>query len=200
MKTTNAKREKSNATRSRLLGVADTLFRRYGFDDTTLESISKEAGFHVQTLIRHFRTKNDLMLALLDKDVAEFTDFMQTREKSALSRWRDWVEFNAARTDPVEPLAIAEVADYWHRYEATLAQEIGQDMGVDSRKDLRPLLAACMLVGANKHTAHEMTSSGRTKNWVADMLNVVDVAVEHLSLSLGLNKQPNVNLSRTKSI
>ncbi len=195
MKTTNTHRQRSNETRVRLMRAADDLFRHYGFDDTTLESIANEAGFHVQTLIRHFRTKNDLMLALLEKDLAEFIDFMQSREKSALSRWRDWVEFNARRTDPVQPLAIPEVADYWHRYEAALAHEIAQDMGVDSRTDLRPLLAACMLVGANKHTAHDMTASGRTKNWVADMLNVVDVAVDHFASSLGLDQEPKLDVS-----
>ena len=198
MKTTNTHRQRSNETRVRLMAAADGLFRHYGFEDTTLESIANEAGFHVQTLIRHFRTKNDLMLALLENDLAEFLDFMQSREISALSRWRDWVEFNAKRTDPVSPPAIPEVADYWHRYEAILAHEIAQDMGVDSRTDLRPLLAACMFVGTNKHTAHDMTASGRTKNWVADMLNVVDVAIDHFASSLGLDQEPKLDVSRGK--
>lgn len=189
MKSTNIRRQRSNENKKRLIAAASVQFQRYGYLDTTLESIAEEAGFHVQTLYRHFPKKNDLALALLEKNLDEFIEFMEAREKNALAAWRDWIEINAKESQkrPASGMVLPEIPGFWHRYEAAFANEIAHDMGVDTRSDLRPMLVACMLVSANKHAAEEMTESGRTKNWVADLLNVIDVAIAYIASSLGLN-------------
>ena len=178
-KTPHGKRRSDS--RERLLLAADELFQRRGFEDTTLEAIAEHAGLHVQTLYRYFPRKHDLLSAMLFKNLDEFKDYMRTRTKSALQTWRDWVELNARRMESRERFdrpAPPETAEYWHGYEAELAHAVAEDLDVAASHDLRPLLIACMLVGANKHTAWELAASGRTRNWVADLLAVVDKAVE----------------------
>ena len=67
--TKNLRRQGYFERKERLLNVAYRQFQRYGFEDTTLESIAEEAGLHVQTLYRHFPKKNDLIGAMLEKHV-----------------------------------------------------------------------------------------------------------------------------------
>lgn len=182
---TDLRRQRAYASRQRLLEAAEAQFRQYGFEDTTLESVAEVAGVHVQTLYRHFRKKSDLLAAVLEKNLAEFTTFMHQRQGDTLSAWRDWVELNAVRSGPdTSTHALPEMAGYWHRYEALLAREIAIDMGVNEGSDVRPMLAACMLVGTNKHRAHDLAMSGRTHNWVADLLEVVDVAIAQFKIAL----------------
>ena len=54
VETKNQRRQGYFDRKERLLDVSYRLFQRYGFEDTTLESIAEEAGLHVQTLYRHF--------------------------------------------------------------------------------------------------------------------------------------------------
>ena len=51
------------ATREKLVSAARQLFLSKGYDNTTLEEIAELAGLHVQTLYRHFGTKQDLAKA-----------------------------------------------------------------------------------------------------------------------------------------
>ena len=178
--TKNLRRQGYFERKERLLDVAYRQFQRYGFEDTTLESIAEEAGLHVQTLYRHFPKKNDLIGAMLEKHVVEFKTYMAAREEDALSAWRGWVELNAKRTAQSAdrtPPPIPQIDSFLHGYEAALANEIAKDMGVDPQVDLKPILMACMLVGANKQRAHDLTATGRTQNWVEDLLKVVDEAI-----------------------
>lgn len=181
MKTTSIRRQRKDENREKLLQAFRNRCAVSGFEETTLESVAREAGFHVQTLYRHFPRKKDLLIASWEQNLEEFERFMAEREKDALTTWRDWVELNARRsqTDPhATAIPIPEMDDYWHRYETLLAVEIAQDLNIDPLVDMKPTLLACMLVGANKHAAYDLLASGHTTNWVADLLNVVDEAVQ----------------------
>lgn len=187
VKSTNLRRQRVQERKDQLVDAADAQFRHYGYDDTTLESIADAASTHVQTLYRHFPKKQDLLLALLKKNLDEFEAFMGKREHDALSAWRNWVQLNAERSVNSSTFGsppITGMSEYWHRYEAALAREIARDMDVNPTVDLRPMLAACMLVGTNKHAAADMFASGQTHNWVADLLRVVDTAVETFGATL----------------
>ena len=180
VQTKNLRRQGYFERKERLLDVAYRQFQHYGFEDTTLESIAEEAGLHVQTLYRHFPKKNDLIGALLEKHVVEFKSFMAAREEDALTAWRSWVELNAKRTAQSAdrtPPPIPEIDSFVHSYQAAFANEIAKDMGVDPQVDLKPTLMACMLVGANKQRAHDLSATGRTQNWVEDLLKIVDESI-----------------------
>jgi len=54
---------KGEITREALLKTALTLFRRQGFDGTTMRDIAQEAGLSVGASYRHFKSKEDIVAA-----------------------------------------------------------------------------------------------------------------------------------------
>ena len=90
--------------RERLLTAAYELFSRDGVQATGVDAIIERSGVARQTMYRHFRSKQDLVLA-----------FLQRREEV----WtRDWLQAESARRteDPREQLlAIFDVFDGWFR-------------------------------------------------------------------------------------
>ena len=202
VETKNQRRQGYFDRKERLLDVSYRLFQRYGFEDTTLESIAEEAGLHVQTLYRHFPKKNDLIGALLERHLVDFKTFMAAREENALIAWRNWVKINAERTSQSTdrtPPPIPKFDSFLHGYEAALANEIAKDMRVDPQVDLKPILMACMLVGTNKHRANDLAATGRTQNWVEDLLKVVDEAIATFGDAWHINtatKEKNAVLNR----
>jgi AcrR family transcriptional regulator len=63
-------REQSKAnTRERLLSAARTVFARGGFHGASVEEIASEAGFSTGALYSNFEGKEDLFLALMDREI-----------------------------------------------------------------------------------------------------------------------------------
>src|SRR5436190_20882359 len=65
-------REQSKAnTRERLLGAARSVFARSGFHGASVEEIASRAGFSTGALYSNFDGKEDLFLALMEKEIEE---------------------------------------------------------------------------------------------------------------------------------
>lgn len=191
------KRRRSSESRQRLLKAAEQLFNEVGYEDTTLEQVAEIAGLHVQTLYRHFPSKNELAFGLLFENLDRFERFFANRTNDALQAWRDWVEINAKSalkkkmgliTTSGAVRVSSQYLTYWHQYEVILAEGIAADMNVDTSKDLRPQLIACMLIGANKHTASEFARAHKTnaRSYLKALLNIVDTTIEQFGPILGL--------------
>jgi AcrR family transcriptional regulator len=60
-----ARAEAAEATRGRILDAGEAAFDELPLDGVTLAEIAKRAGVSVQTIIRHFGTKEGLFLAVL---------------------------------------------------------------------------------------------------------------------------------------
>ncbi|MDQ6877243.1 MAG: TetR/AcrR family transcriptional regulator [Candidatus Dormibacteraeota bacterium] len=91
--------------RERLVTTAYELFSRRGIRDVGVDEVIARANVAKATLYRHFRTKDELVLA-----------FLERRE----TRWtREWVEQQArrrAKTPEGQLLAIFDLFDEWfHR-------------------------------------------------------------------------------------
>jgi AcrR family transcriptional regulator len=90
--------------RERILDTSYELFARRGVRDVGIDELVARAGVAKATLYRHFPSKDDLVLA-----------FLERREQ----RWtRDWVEAEARRrgANPEEQLlAIFDAFDEWFR-------------------------------------------------------------------------------------
>ena len=93
-----------SAARERILDSAYELFSRRGIRDVGIEEVIERAGVAKATLYRHFRSKDELVLA-----------FLERREQ----RWtHDWVEAEARRrgsTPEEQLLAIFDAFDGWFR-------------------------------------------------------------------------------------
>jgi AcrR family transcriptional regulator len=107
--------------RERILGAAYELFSRRAIRDVGIDEVIERAGVAKATLYRHFPSKDDLVIA-----------FLERREE----RWTmAWVEAEARRrgTTPEEQLlAIFELFDEWfhrHDFEACSFINVLLEMG-----------------------------------------------------------------------
>ena len=87
--------------RDKLIESAIKLFREFGFHATSVDRIIEEASVSKKTLYKHFRTKNDLIIAALRRfDENARNDFVRAVE--------------ATKSSPREQLiAIFDVAEKW---------------------------------------------------------------------------------------
>lgn len=98
------------SARERILRSAYELFSRRGVRGVGIDEVIERAGVAKATLYRHFRSKDDLVLAFLERREQLWT--------------RDWVEAEArrrGRTPEERLLAIFDAFDEWFRrddYEA----------------------------------------------------------------------------------
>lgn len=90
--------------RERIMSTAYSLFCRHGIGAVGIDTIVERSGVAKMTLYRHFKSKDDLILAVLDR-----------REE----RWtKQWLRADVERraSDPADRLlAIFDVFDGWFR-------------------------------------------------------------------------------------
>lgn len=67
-------------TRARILDVALELFTEHGFEGTTLQQIADRLGFTKAALYYHFRSKDDLLQALVAPAVGELDALLSAHE------------------------------------------------------------------------------------------------------------------------
>ena len=65
------RRNNESNRREELLRVSARLFREKGFDGTTIRDISGAAGMHSGSPFYHFKTKQDILVAVMEQGLAE---------------------------------------------------------------------------------------------------------------------------------
>jgi AcrR family transcriptional regulator len=96
--------QKQDGARERLMAAAYELFSRQGVQAVGIDAIIERSGVARQTMYRHFASKQDLVIAFLER-----RDELWTKE---------WLQGEVRRraTDPAEQLlAIFDVFDEWFR-------------------------------------------------------------------------------------
>ena len=66
-----------------MLRVSARLFREKGFDGTTIRDISGAAGMHSGSPFYHFKTKQDILVAVMEQGLAEGLRSSKTRWPAA---------------------------------------------------------------------------------------------------------------------
>jgi AcrR family transcriptional regulator len=103
METARLTREQSRAnTRERLLGAARRVFARSGFHGASVEEVASEAGFSTGALYSNFTGKEDLFLALMEREINEHAreiaqavsarDSMAERATGGARQWMIMIE------------------------------------------------------------------------------------------------------------
>jgi AcrR family transcriptional regulator len=87
----------SSDVRQRILDTASTLFYERGVRAVGVDLVVDESGVAKTSLYRHFRTKDDLIVAFLEREDAQF--------------WAQWDEVAARHAD--DPLAEIEAHMRW---------------------------------------------------------------------------------------
>ena len=78
-----ARRNNETNRRDELLRVSARLFREKGFDGTSIRDISGAAGMHSGSPFYHFKTKQDILVAVMEQGLAE--GLRKTEEVMALA-------------------------------------------------------------------------------------------------------------------
>jgi AcrR family transcriptional regulator len=78
-----ARRNNESNRRDELLRASAKLFRKKGFDGTTIRDISSAAGMHSGSPFYHFKTKQDILVAVMEEGLTE--GLRITREVMALA-------------------------------------------------------------------------------------------------------------------
>ncbi|MEJ2640847.1 MAG: TetR/AcrR family transcriptional regulator [Desulfosarcinaceae bacterium] len=81
-------RRKSAETRQRIIDAAYTLFYQSGFIRTGVDAVADAAGITKRTLYQHFRSKDDLIAAVLER-----------QHRMALQRIRKWADQLSGKPD-----------------------------------------------------------------------------------------------------
>jgi AcrR family transcriptional regulator len=76
------RRNNESNRREELLRVSARLFREKGFDGTTIRDISSAAGMHSGSPFYHFKTKQDILVAVMEQGLSE--GLLKTEEVMAL--------------------------------------------------------------------------------------------------------------------
>ena len=76
------RRNNESNRRDALLRVSAKLFREKGFDGTSIRDISNAAGMHSGSPFYHFKTKQDILVAVMEQGLAE--GLRRTEEVMAL--------------------------------------------------------------------------------------------------------------------
>jgi AcrR family transcriptional regulator len=111
-----AKRSKPSAAsvRDRILDVAGEHLGIYGFSRMTVEDIAREVGIGKGTIYLHFRSKEELVLAQIDRLV-----------DTVLSRLREIAESDASASDALRLMLVDRVRLRWESvkgYRRSLAE------------------------------------------------------------------------------
>jgi AcrR family transcriptional regulator len=69
------------ATRSRMLATAMKLFGQYSFAGTSLQMIADDLGLTKAAIYYHFRTREDLLLALMKPILGEIRTMVESAER-----------------------------------------------------------------------------------------------------------------------
>lgn len=113
--------------RERTLLTAYELFRSYGVIAVGVDRIVAEAGVAKTTLYRHFRSKEDLVLAVLDR-----------HEQLWTRGWLEQVSLEGGETPEAQILAIFDAFDAWFR-EETYRGCLFTNVSVEARAGPGPL-------------------------------------------------------------
>jgi AcrR family transcriptional regulator len=101
--TVSLRERKKTDTRRRIIHVANTLFRKHGFDAVSLDQIADKCVISKRTIVRYFATKEALALAPEhDLLVEQFGQQLHTRDTDAVTCWRTFYTDAVATMDTPE--------------------------------------------------------------------------------------------------
>ena len=83
MKTTATYSAHVQAQRERIMGAAERCFFQYGFHAATMDSIARSAGMSPGLIYRYFRSKQELVRAIIDRQLTEARDDIRRLSSSA---------------------------------------------------------------------------------------------------------------------
>ena len=182
--------EKTNQIREGLITAAATLFSRKGYQHTTLAEIAENADVHVQTLYRHFKTKDELAIASatvgLDECRAHFA--AAPENQSTFQTWREWITRTVSylgslgfsdnkKEQLLAPSSLMNdkyLVIIYSGYENLLTESFSRDFQLDPTHSRIPRLAACMLWSGNEAAVKRCAGLDRKVDTLSDVDSLLE--------------------------
>jgi AcrR family transcriptional regulator len=123
--------DRSASTRERLLDAAERIIREQGIMAVTTKDIARESGYAEATLYRHFKDKDELMLAVMDERISGH--FLQ------LIRELPGRAGTASVGETLEELVSAAVEFFSHTMPLTVALSAAPELAARHYARLREL-------------------------------------------------------------
>ncbi|MDA8017259.1 MAG: TetR/AcrR family transcriptional regulator [Thermoanaerobaculia bacterium] len=167
------------STRQRLTSTASELFYRDGIGPTTIDAIVEAAGLSKPTLYKYFRSKDELVTAVLElrdqeqrRRLAERRDGSENLEERLLAPFRQLVEWGEEADYRGCALVIAALElsepdhpgrDVVHRHKAwleTYFRDIAAELGADRAQRLARHLMLLLEGGTVQQGVRESSRHG----------------------------------------
>ena len=101
----------SSERKSQILDAAEQVFTRKGFDEARMDDIAEETGVSKGTLYLYFKSKDDLIVAILDRIfLFEFRQFVNFDQENTSARENLWKFADLITHDFMIMLRIMPVA------------------------------------------------------------------------------------------
>ncbi|MEM5517989.1 TetR/AcrR family transcriptional regulator [Henriciella sp. AS95] len=177
-------------TRRKLVQAAQSVFFAKGYDEATLDEIADAAGVHVQTLYRHFATKQELASAGDNHYYHLFAEWLEERDpdSTAFDVWRGWLKWSYGglvasgsfsyrefiRTRHANPSILGELSRIRVQYEDRLCELLAEDFGMSGEQGGMPRLVAGMLLSGSSYVQRRYDEG--EIDLVAEAVETVDLA------------------------
>ena len=178
--------------RANLIRTAAIMFSRNGYSQTTLAEVAEAADVHVQTLYRHFSSKEDLALAAAQTAMDDCRDFFENAgQLCTFAIWRSWIEkivsrlstlgFDQRKKDqllgPSSLMNDNYLVMIYSGYENLLTEYLAQEFKLDPEQSRIPRLAACMLCAGNEAAVKRCAGVDIGQDTLADLGSLVKESV-----------------------
>jgi AcrR family transcriptional regulator len=182
---TGGRERKKRETRERITRAARTLFRRHGFDATTVDAISAEAGISRRSFFHYFPAKESIIIAWQDELEIALADALavQPATWSLLRVAERAVVAAAGHFDHGDAVTLSRIVHEsavlrarnqarYERLELTLAAKLAERIGA-AADDLRARLVAMVAIGALRVAADAWLENGGPNERPADYVRRV---------------------------
>lgn len=183
---------KQRRAREHAVRVASELFRRNGYDQTSLEDIANEAEMSVSSLVRYFGSKERLALAHHQDHLEAFRAHLADEGTPVLERWRNFIvdqasslrsfsSYNEERHLIVSvPSLLRQLSRIQLDQQDELSAAFSREAGLDPDEDLYGRLLAALLVAGNETVYIQWLRSKGQRDLAGMCLGVVDFVATRL--------------------
>jgi len=186
---TSLRKRKKIETRKSIIREALRLFIKHGYTAVTLEQIADACLIHRQTILRYFKSKDQIVLAVRRENFDNFVTNLKKRPgtQSVLQYWRAFVEDYAHRLMNdgellKSTLLIRSDPNLWaaylmlqFEYERELARALSHEAGCDPETDMYSKLLAVTLVRGFYRAAQLTTDQQAMDNLDKVCLKTLDL-------------------------
>lgn len=95
--------ELTNARREEIISACETLYQTMGFKEVTIKEIARYTSFSRPSIYNYFETKEEIFLAILQREYWRWTEELESVMESCDSMTRDQVAEVLARTISAQP-------------------------------------------------------------------------------------------------